>query len=71
MWCPVCRQMKRETFRDHAVLALSDMLGLVHFGLLAGFAFCWALLADFLFAPALLLLLHPLGPERENVNPAP
>jgi len=46
-----------------AVLALSDMLGLVHFGLLAGFAFAWALLADFLFAPALLLLLRPLGPE--------
>ena len=48
-----------------SVLALSDMLGLVHFGLLSGFAFSWALLADFLFAPALLLLLHPLGPDRK------
>jgi hydrophobe/amphiphile efflux-3 (HAE3) family protein len=47
-----------------AVLALSDMYGLAHFGLLAGFAFAWALLADFFFAPALVLLLKPLGPER-------
>ncbi len=47
-----------------AVLALSNMYGLVHFGLLAGFAFSWALLADFFFAPALVLLLEPLGPER-------
>lgn len=47
-----------------SVLTFSDMLGLVHFGLLAVFAFTWALIADFLFAPALLLLLRPLGPER-------
>ena len=53
-----------------AVLALSDMLGLVHFGLLADFAFGWALLADFLFAPALLLLLRPLAIPRRRV-PAP
>ena len=53
-----------------AVLAFSDMLGLVHFGLLAGFAFSWALLADFLFAPALLLLLRPLAIPRRRV-PAP
>jgi hydrophobe/amphiphile efflux-3 (HAE3) family protein len=46
-----------------SVLALSNMYGLVHFGLLAGFAFSWALLADFFFAPALVLLLEPLGPE--------
>jgi predicted RND superfamily exporter protein len=40
-------------------------------GLMAGFAFSWALLADFLFAPALLLLLRPLGPEREPLREAP
>ena len=49
-----------------AVLTLSDMRGLVHFGLLAGFAFSWALLADFFFAPAMLLLTRPLGPEHEG-----
>jgi predicted RND superfamily exporter protein len=52
-----------------AVLTLSDMRGLVHFGLLAGFAFTWALLADFFFAPAVLLLTRPLGPEREPHDP--
>jgi predicted RND superfamily exporter protein len=34
------------------------------FGTLAGFAFTWALLADLFFAPALIVLLKPLGPER-------
>ena len=48
-----------------AALAASDMTGIGNFGVLAGFAFSWALLADFLFAPALMLLLKPLGPERE------
>jgi predicted RND superfamily exporter protein len=48
-----------------AMLALSDMSGLMHFGLLAGFAFSWALLADFFFAPAIILWLQPLGPERD------
>ncbi len=47
-----------------AVLAASSVNGLVHFGILSGFAFVWALLADFLFAPAMLLLIRPLGPER-------
>ncbi|MBW2271954.1 MAG: MMPL family transporter [Deltaproteobacteria bacterium] len=51
-----------------SVLTLSDMRGLVHFGVLAGFAFSWALLADFFFAPAVLLLTRPLGPEREAVK---
>jgi predicted RND superfamily exporter protein len=49
-----------------AVLALSNMYSLVHFGLLAGFAFSWALLADFFFSPALVVLLRPLGPERAS-----
>jgi predicted RND superfamily exporter protein len=53
-----------------AVLSFSDMRGLVHFGLLAGFAFSWALLADFFLAPAVLLLTRPLGAEREvSSNP--
>jgi predicted RND superfamily exporter protein len=52
-----------------AVMILSVMKGWSHFGFLAGFAFFWALLADFFFAPALMLLFKPLGPERaENAS---
>jgi hydrophobe/amphiphile efflux-3 (HAE3) family protein len=47
-----------------SVFGLSDMYNVTQFGLLAAFAFLWALLADFFFAPALMLLLKPLGPER-------
>ena len=47
-----------------AVMGFSDVGGIVHFGLLAGFAFSWALLADLFFAPALILWLKPLGAER-------
>ncbi len=46
-----------------SVFGLSDMYNVVQFGLLAAFAFLWALLADFFFAPVLMLLLKPLGPE--------
>jgi predicted RND superfamily exporter protein len=45
------------------VMILSVMKGWSHFGFLAGFAFFWALMADFFFAPALMLLTKPLGPE--------
>lgn len=48
------------------VFAASDVAALVRFGTLSAFAFAWALLADFLFAPALLMLLQPLGPERDE-----
>jgi hypothetical protein len=48
------------------VFAASDVAALVRFGTLSAFAFAWALVADFLFAPALLLLLKPLGPERSE-----
>ncbi len=48
-----------------SVMAPSAMLGIVRFALLAGFAFTWALLADFFFAPALILIFKPLGPERQ------
>ena len=47
-----------------SVMILSVMKGWSHFGFLAGFAFLWALLADFFFAPALMLLVKPLGPEH-------
>ena len=47
-----------------AVLAASDIASLNRFGVFSGLAFTWALLADFLFAPALLILFEPLGPER-------
>ena len=47
------------------IMVLSVMKGWSHFGFLAGFAFLWALLADFFFAPALMLLVKPLGPEKQ------
>jgi hydrophobe/amphiphile efflux-3 (HAE3) family protein len=47
-----------------SVLMLSDVTGMVKFGFLAGFAFTWAILADLLLSPALLILMHPLGQER-------
>jgi hypothetical protein len=46
-----------------AVLAASNMTGIRHFGVFAGVAFAWALLADLLLAPAILLVFKPLGPE--------
>ena len=46
------------------VMTLSDLSGWSNFGFLAGFAFLWALLADFFFCPALILLLKPLGEEK-------
>jgi predicted RND superfamily exporter protein len=48
----------------NAVFLMSSMLGFFKLGLLFGVAFFWALLADFYFAPALIVLLKPLGPER-------
>jgi len=48
-----------------SVFGLSDVYTTVHFGLLASFAFLWALLADFFLAPAMLLLFKPLGPEGQ------
>ncbi|KMY65909.1 hypothetical protein AAU61_19990 [Desulfocarbo indianensis] len=48
----------------NAVFLLSSLLGFLKLGLLFGFAFLWALLADIYFAPALIVLLKPLGPER-------
>ena len=47
-----------------SVFGLSDINSMVKFGLMAGFAFLWALLADFFLAPAMLLLFKPLGEEN-------
>jgi uncharacterized protein len=46
------------------MLTPSAMFGIVRFGMLSGFAFLWALLADFFFAPAIILLTKPLGKEK-------
>jgi predicted RND superfamily exporter protein len=46
-------------------MILSVMSGWSHFGFLAGFAFLWAYLADFFLCPALILLLKPLGEEKQ------
>ena len=51
-----------------SVLVFSNVSGIVNFGFLASFAFLWALLADFFFMPAFLLLLKPLGPERLEIK---
>jgi hypothetical protein len=51
-----------------SVFGLSDMYNVTQFGLLAAFAFLWAILADLFFAPALMLLLKPLGAEKGQVD---
>lgn len=48
-----------------SVFALSDISNIGDFGLMAGFAIIWALLADFFLAPAMMLLFKPLGSERQ------
>ncbi len=48
------------------VLMMSSLLGFFKLGLLFGFAFSAALLADLLFAPSLIFLLKPLGKEVEK-----
>lgn len=50
------------------VLSGSVMTGWVKIGILSGVAFVWALLADLLFGPALLMLLRPLGRERGQAS---
>ena len=49
-----------------AMLLFSAFAGMFKLGLLFGVAFSSALLADLWFAPALIMLLKPLGPEREG-----
>jgi len=48
----------------NGVFLTSALLGFFKLGLLFGVAFTWALLADLFFAPALIMLLKPLGAER-------
>jgi len=50
-----------------SVYTLSNTYSLIHFGLMAGFAFIWALLADFFLAPAMMLLFKPLGAEKQTI----
>jgi predicted RND superfamily exporter protein len=52
----------------NAVFMLSSLLAFFKLGILFGFAFLWALLADVFFAPALIVLLKPLGPERPQAS---
>ena len=47
----------------NGVFLFSCLLGFFKLGLLFGVAFTWALMADFFFAPALIMTLKPLGPE--------
>lgn len=47
-----------------SVLATSVMVGWIKIGLLSGYAFTWALIADFMFFPALFILVRPFGEER-------
>jgi len=53
------------------VFTASDVTAIVRFGTLSSFAFAWALLTDFFLAPALLILLEPLGAEREASGHGP
>ncbi len=48
-----------------SVFTLSNLNNTVQFGLVASFAFLWALLADFFLAPAMMLLFKPLGAEKQ------
>ncbi|WP_415717927.1 efflux RND transporter permease subunit [Maridesulfovibrio sp.] len=49
-----------------ATLMFSVMTGWIKVGALAGYAFSCALLADLFFAPALVLIFKPFGPEKEE-----
>ncbi|MCR5170908.1 MAG: MMPL family transporter [Desulfovibrio sp.] len=46
------------------VMTVSVMVGWIKIGLLASYAFAWALLADLTLSPALILLFKPFGRER-------
>ncbi len=48
-----------------SILALSNFIPTIYFGLLTGFAMLVALLSNLTLLPALLLLFKPLGPERQ------
>lgn len=46
------------------IMTLSDLSGWSNFGFLVAVAFIWALLADFFFAPTVMMLLKPLKAEK-------
>ncbi len=50
----------------NAVFLFSYLLGFFKLGLVFGVAFTWALMADFFFAPALIMIFKPLGPEWQG-----
>ena len=47
-----------------SILALSDFVPTIHFGLLTGFAMLIALVANLTLLPLLIVRFQPLGPER-------
>ncbi len=53
------------------VLLASSILGFYKLGILFSVAFIAALLSDLFFAPALILLVKPLGKERKTEQPEP
>jgi predicted RND superfamily exporter protein len=55
------------------ILALSNFVPTIYFGLLTGFSMVVALLADLTLLPLLLVMLRPLGPDaagNEGITPA-
>jgi predicted RND superfamily exporter protein len=46
-----------------APFIFSELTGYIKNGFLMGWAFSWALLADFFMAPAAIMLIKPLGKE--------
>ncbi|ADD68381.1 exporter of the RND superfamily protein-like protein [Denitrovibrio acetiphilus DSM 12809] len=47
-----------------APFMLSQLTGYVKNGFMMGWAFSWALIADFFLAPALIMILKPMGKKR-------
>ena len=48
-----------------AILALSNFIPTIYFGVLTGFSMMVALLADLALLPLLLVMLKPLGPGKQ------
>jgi predicted RND superfamily exporter protein len=54
-----------------SILALSEFVPTIYFGLLTGFAMLVALLADLTLLPLLIVRLRPLGTGNENSSVVP
>ena len=50
------------------IFLFASLNNVIQFGLLTGTAIVLALLADFLLAPALMVLLHPTPPRRQSAT---